>query len=87
MDSSGHDPAIPDPPDPKSGEQRAVLAAIWGGGACLALAIIGITLLGAKNSGVNEVATTALASIGATLAGGFAGWIARGVLERDRRDK
>jgi hypothetical protein len=55
-----------------------VLAAVVGGGSCLLAVIVGMTVLGIAETGVNEVATTGLASIGATLAGGFAGWIARG---------
>jgi len=85
------DPGLPDLPDP--GDRRdvhvehrpVVLAAVIGGGIALALVIIGITVLGVKNSGINEVSTTGLASIGSTLAGGFAGWIARGTVERERR--
>lgn len=79
--------AVPDLPAPgrRTRADHIVLAAVIGGGIALALAIVGITVLGWHSQGVNEVATTGLASIGATLAGGFAGWIARGTLERDRR--
>ena len=60
------------------------MVAVVGGGACLLAVITGLVLLGLHTQGTNEVAITGLASIGATLAGGFAGWIGRGQVERYR---
>jgi hypothetical protein len=37
--------------------------------------VVGIVILGTANEGINEVATTGLSAIGATLAGGFASWM------------
>ena len=83
-------PALPEPHEPAppmpnpSAARRSVntgpiiLAAVIGGGTCLLAVIIGMVVLGVSEAGVNEVATTGLSAIGATLAGGFAGWIARG---------
>jgi hypothetical protein len=67
------------PPPPR--RDKVILAAVIGGGVCLFAVIIGITALGWHTDSVTEVATTGLTSIGATLAGGFAGWIARGKYE------
>jgi len=53
------------------------LLGVIGGGIALWLVVTAICLLGLKQSNP-EVAITALSAIGATLAGGFAGWIARG---------
>ena len=53
-----------------------VLAALIASGACLLGVVVGIILLGLDQQGSNNVAVTGLASVGATLAGGFAGWIA-----------
>jgi len=82
-------PELPPPPDVRraagSPARPIVLAAVIVIGACLLAVIIGITVLGWHAGGVNEVAITGLASIGATLAGGFAGWIARGQQERAPR--
>jgi hypothetical protein len=69
------------PKAPRPPPSRPVTAAVIGGGVCLFAVVAGITVLGWHSQGVNEVATTGLASIGATLAGGFAGWIARGRYE------
>ena len=80
------DPAVPDLPPPRDPHHRpVVLAAVLGGGVALLAVIVGIIILGKSSQGINEVATTGLTSIGATLAGGFAGWIARGTLERGER--
>jgi len=83
---------VPHPPAPgdahldgEAGRWRPhVLVGIIGGGVALWLVIIGIASLGIKQNNP-EVAITALSAIGATLAGGFAGWIARGqhVMGRD----
>lgn len=78
------EPALPDLPAPgerrevPAEDRRVVLAAVIGAGIALVAVVAGITILGWHSQGVNEVATTGLATIGATLAGGFAGWIARG---------
>ena len=76
------EPAVPDLPPPKVARPTAVLAAIVGASLALLGVITGITVLGVVQNGINEVAVTGLATIGATLAGGFAGWIARGTLEQ-----
>jgi hypothetical protein len=74
---------VPDLPDPRS-QRRVpsagrpiVMAAVIGGGACLAFVIVGLVVLGISDSSDAQIAQTGLASIGATLAGGFAGWIGR----------
>ena len=59
-------------------DERVVLVAVFGCAVALALVIIGLSLLGWHGSASRDVAITGLASIGAALAGGFAGWIARG---------
>ena len=73
---------LPDLPDPAAPERKIpkverpiAFAALLGGGACLLAAVIGMIMLGLEHQGVNEVATTGLAAIGSTLAGGFAAWI------------
>jgi hypothetical protein len=71
---------LPSPPQ----RDKVILAAVIGGGVCLFAVIVGIAMLGWHSNSVTEVATTGLTSIGATLAGGFAGWIARGRYEEDR---
>lgn len=87
MTSDEHEPAIPDMPSPGAdhtahpGRAVALVAAV-GGGLCLALVVIGLTVLGALHASITEVSSTGLAAIGSTLAGGFAGWIARGSIER-----
>lgn len=83
-------------PDPASRRRVApiqrpvVFAAVIGGGISLVAVVAGIVALGLHHQGANEVATTGLVSIGATLAGGFAGWIARSAQsaapEEQRRD-
>jgi hypothetical protein len=76
------------PPKRPRAPERVVLAAVIGGGICLFTVIVAITVLGWHSQGINEVATTGLASIGATLAGGFAGWFARGRYEGEgQRDE
>src|SRR4051812_12302306 len=72
---------LPDVSDdqPNPPHQRFVVgAAIVGGGICLFAIVVGLVVLGMGQENSGEVAATGLASIGATLAGGFAGWIARG---------
>ena len=86
---------LPHPPTPadahldgEHGRWRPhVLVGIIGGGVALWLVVAAICLLGLKQNNP-EVAITALSAIGATLAGGFAGWIARGqhVMGRERDD-
>lgn len=78
------EPVVEDLPDP-AGRRRVsdsgrpvVLAAVLGGGVALTAVIIGLVILGWHSEGTNDVAMTGLAAIGSTLAGGFAGWIARG---------
>jgi hypothetical protein len=85
------EPVVPELPDPAARRtvpreaRPVVLAAVVGGGTALVAVVIGMVALGIADQGHNEVATTGLASIGATLAGGFAGWIARGVSPGSRR--
>jgi len=80
------EPAVPDLPPVRSARPPVVLAAVVGASIALLGVIAGITILGVVQSGINEVAVTGLATIGATLAGGFAGWIARGTLEQQDAD-
>lgn len=69
--------AEPEPESPFS-DERVVLAAVLGCAVALSLVIIGLAFLGWHGASSRDVAITGLASIGAALAGGFAGWIARG---------
>ena len=82
------DPPLPLPPPPPPPERRAdtsvVLVAVLGGGFCLALAILGLVVLGYSDEGDAQIASTGLAAVASTLAGGFGGWIARGAVERRR---
>lgn len=71
-------PPIHDDDEAPRHQRPVVLAAVIGGGACLFAAIVAIAVVGWHTDTVGEVAVTGLVSIGATLAGGFAGWIARG---------
>lgn len=69
--------SLPEPPHHKRREHRPIVtAAVYGGGVCLLAAIISIAALGWHAGGTNEVAITGLATIGATLAGAFASWMA-----------
>ena len=72
---------IPDIDEPKPGpriQRPVVFAAVLGGGICLLTVIVGLILIGLHEQDVGQDAITALATIGGSLAGGFAGWIARG---------
>jgi hypothetical protein len=82
-------PSLPPPPSTRDDhDQRpVVLATVIGGGICLFAVIVGVVLLGKSSQGINEVATTGLVSIGATLAGGFGGWIARGHVTTTREHR
>jgi hypothetical protein len=87
-DSSELVPELPDPASRRrvvAGGRPVVLAAVVGGGIALVAVVAGIVVLGLHHQGANDVATTGLASIGATLAGGFAGWIARGAAQSSPR--
>lgn len=72
------------PPEPPGrlpaplNDERVVLAAVLGCAIALSLVVIGLAVLGWQAGTSRDVAITGLASIGAALAGGFAGWIARG---------
>jgi hypothetical protein len=81
-------PAIDDPkPLPRVHRPVAVVAVI-GGGCCLFALVVGLVLIGLHDQGVGQDAITALATIGGSLAGGFAGWIGRGAsAERRSTDK
>jgi hypothetical protein len=63
---------------PPTNQRFVVGAAVVGGALGLVSVIVGLVVLGLSQDNSGEVAATGLASIGATLAGGFAGWIARG---------
>ena len=66
------------PFDADGDDERVVLVAVIGAAVALALVVIGLSVLGWQGGASRDVAITGLASIGAALAGGFAGWIARG---------
>lgn len=68
----------PEPPATPFDDERVVLAAVLGCAIALSLVVIGLAVLGWQGGTSRDVAITGLASIGAALAGGFAGWIARG---------
>ena len=68
----------PPPVDELLDTERVVFAAVVGCAIALSLVVIGLTILGWKGGTSRDVAITGLASVGAALAGGFAGWIARG---------
>jgi hypothetical protein len=55
----------------------------------LAIVIIGLSVIGfGKSAEIGQDAITALATIGGSLAGGFGGWIARGlIIPREEEDK
>lgn len=77
---------LPDPPTHRRRTQRPIVTvAVFGGGVCLLAAIVAIAVLGWHWEGTNEVAITGLATIGATLAGAFASWMA-GNTRRDDDD-
>jgi hypothetical protein len=71
-------PEIRDDEDAPAHQRRVVTSAVIGGAVALALVVVGLVVLGMAQANSGEVAATGLSSIGATLAGGFAGWIARG---------
>jgi hypothetical protein len=74
------DPDVPPPPMPhvRRSSHAAIFAAVFGGGICLLAVIVGLVMLGVTDESDAQIAQTGLSSIGATLAGGFGGWIARG---------
>jgi hypothetical protein len=72
-------PPIPDPPEPPDDEdENVVLVSVIAVGVALSLVVVGLAVLGWQGGASRDVAITGLASIGSALAGGFAGWIARG---------
>jgi hypothetical protein len=81
---------LPDPPTHRRrippAHRLIVAAAVVGGGVCLFAVIVGLVVLGYQEGSSGEVAKTALAAIGATLAGGFASWIGREQGRRERDD-
>jgi hypothetical protein len=97
-----NEPAVPTPPSlPRVTSVRdwAVVIAMVGGGLCLLAVVVGLIILGSHSVTVSgasggtgaasqrsEVAVTGLAAIGSTLAGGFAGWVARGTVERSHSE-
>ena len=63
-------------------------AAVIGGLICLAIVVIGLSVIGfGKSAEIGQDAITALATIGGSLAGGFGGWIARGLAIAKEEDK
>jgi hypothetical protein len=76
--SDGPTGIIPSLPPVPTDEERVVLVAVLAAGLALALTVVGLAVLGWQGGASRDVAITGLASIGAALAGGFAGWIARG---------
>lgn len=63
-----------------------VTVAVFGGGVALLAAISGLVILGVTDEADAQIASTGLATIGATLAGAFAGWMsgsARGSVRKD----
>jgi hypothetical protein len=80
-------PEVPPPEDPRpvKVEQRPVaFVAVLGGGICLFAVVIGLVAMGIDHD--SDVSDTGLASIGATLAGGFAGWFARGAAQHREKE-
>lgn len=78
---------LPPPHEPRQiprVDRPVVVAAVTGGGVAMVAVVVGLTILGWHSEGTNDVAMTGLAAIGSTLAGGFAGWIAR--RDEPRRD-
>jgi hypothetical protein len=76
------DEVAPPLPDPRAlrrtpNYRPVVTAAVIGGGICLLAVIVGLVVLGIKDNADEQISSTGLASIGATLAGGFAAWIGR----------
>lgn len=80
---------IPEPPGPSDDarplrriERPVAFIATMGGGLCLFAIVIGISFIGvfaAERAETRVQAITALASIGSSLAGGFAGWLGQGM--------
>ena len=73
-------PTLPTLPPPKRARDRAILVALIGVSTALLAVVVGLIVLGTRGD-VAQDAITALATIGGSLAGGFAGWIARGTIE------
>lgn len=80
------DPPDPPPePVPPPHERRKVnrierpiaLVAVLGGGIALICVVGGLVFLGAHDNADEQISSTGLASIGATLAGAFAAWLGR----------
>lgn len=75
-------PVVPPLPPTRLASDRAILAALFGASLSLLAVVVGLIVLGTRLD-VAQDAITALATIGGSLAGGFAGWIARGTLEHN----
>jgi hypothetical protein len=73
-------PTLPTLPPTKHARDRAILVALIGVSLALLAVVVGLIVLGYRGE-VAQDAITALATIGGSLAGGFAGWIARGTIE------
>lgn len=84
------EPAVENLPDPSERRRVSdpgrpiVLAAVIGGGLALIAVVTGLVILGVTDENDAQISSTGLASIGSTLAGGFAGWIARGQVQQHR---
>lgn len=74
-------PNVVPPPDDARRVPRIhrpiAFVAVLGGGACLLAVIGGLIYLGAVDNADEQISSTGLASIGATLAGAFAAWMGR----------
>ena len=68
--------------------QRPIVMAIAiGGGVSLFAVVVGLILLGLSSNGDEQISSTGLASIGATLAGAFAAWMGRRGEETPQRNR
>jgi hypothetical protein len=72
---------LPDPASDRATprlQRPVVFAAVTGGGIALLAVVVGLVIMGIEDHGDTQIASTGLATIGATLAGAFAGWMGRG---------
>lgn len=77
------------PPDETTGvppsHRPIAFAAVFGGGFALVLVVVALGFLGFTDKGDAQIASTGLATIGATLAGAFASWMGGGGAGSTRR--
>lgn len=78
-------PPVESEHEPSRVHRPVVFAAVIGGGIALLACVVGLVLIG-LHSDVHQDAITALSTIGGTLAGAFAGWMARSTIDRRRDD-